>query len=319
MEETSKIRIKFEIGDIKFEAEGTAELVERERSFFTDNLLPSAIDAIVRTRDTRTANNSTDYSYAPGALPMDIPKSIESGDDISTGLGANLERVSLASFAKSKGAVEHYDFILCAAYFNEKRNHVKTFSSSSLKELYSDAKRPEPKNLSMSLSELAKKGLIMEDSASKGTTPKEYVLTIDGESAVENMQPKEHTPRTDRTKTRKSRTKEKSKYSSLDCDELNLGAHPEIKELGSFKEKMLLAVYVITNEGKGEWFTVDDVLCIMTDLLGESATRKQVEGVFSREKRWFKSERIDENNKVVHRKLLNEGKAFAESLNTNKS
>ncbi len=120
MEETSKIRIKFEIGDIKFEAEGTAELVERERSFFTDNLLPSAIDAIVRTRDTRTANNSTDYSYAPGALPMDIPKSIESGDDISTGLGANLERVSLASFAKSKGAVEHYDFILCAAYFNEK-------------------------------------------------------------------------------------------------------------------------------------------------------------------------------------------------------
>ena len=160
----------------------------------------------------------------------------------------------------------------------------------------------------------------MEDSASKGTTPKEYVLTIDGESAVENMQPKEHTPRTDRTKTRKSRTKEKSKYSSLDCDELNLGAHPEIKELGSFKEKMLLAVYVITNEGKGEWFTVDDVLCIMTDFTRRICDKgNRLKESFSREKRWFKSERIDENNKVVHRKLLNEGKAFAESLNTNKS
>lgn len=33
MEEKSKIRIKFEIGEIKFEAEGAADLVEKERSF----------------------------------------------------------------------------------------------------------------------------------------------------------------------------------------------------------------------------------------------------------------------------------------------
>ena len=52
MEEKSKIRIKFEIGEIKFEAEGAADLVEKERSFFTENLLPSAIDTIARTRNT---------------------------------------------------------------------------------------------------------------------------------------------------------------------------------------------------------------------------------------------------------------------------
>ena len=55
----------------------------------------------------------------------------------------------------------------------------------------------------------------------------------------------------------------------------------------------------------------------MTDILGESATVKQVDGVFRREKRWFKSENIEGNNKLVHRKLLNEAKTFAQSLGSN--
>lgn len=50
MGEKSEIRVKFEIGEIKFEAEGSADLVERERSIFNNTLLPAAIDAIVRTR-----------------------------------------------------------------------------------------------------------------------------------------------------------------------------------------------------------------------------------------------------------------------------
>ena len=38
MEEKSEIRVKFEIGEIKFEAEGSADLVERERSIFNNTL-----------------------------------------------------------------------------------------------------------------------------------------------------------------------------------------------------------------------------------------------------------------------------------------
>lgn len=79
---------------------------------------------------------------------------------------------------------------------------------------------------------------------------------------------------------------------------------------------MMLILYIITNEGKGEWFTTADVLCLMTDIFGESATKDKVNGVFKREKRWFKSENVDGNNKLVHRKLLNEAKSFAQSLGT---
>lgn len=95
---------------------------------------------------------------------------------------------------------------------------------------------------------------------------------------------------------------------------MNLAQYPEVKSLKDFKEKMMLILYIITNEGKGEWFTTADILCLMTDIFGESATNKQVEGVFKREKRWFKCENIEGSNKFVHRKLLNEGKSYAQSL-----
>ena len=105
-----------------------------------------------------------------------------------------------------------------------------------------------------------------------------------------------------------------SPYSTINCDDLNLAQYPEVKSLKDFKEKMMLILYIITSEGKGQWFTTADILCLMTDIFGESATKKQVEGVFKREKRWFKCENIEGSNKFVHRKLLNEGKSYAQSL-----
>lgn len=64
MEEKSEIRVKFEIGKIKFEAEGSADLVERERSIFNNTLLPAAIDAIVRTRSVaRSASIHRDSRF----------------------------------------------------------------------------------------------------------------------------------------------------------------------------------------------------------------------------------------------------------------
>lgn len=166
----------------------------------------------------------------------------------------------------------------------------------------------------MSLSELVKKGLIMEDISAKGSTPKMYVLTSDGEESIKNMHPTETKEKKMSSRPRKQRQKVDSPYSTINCDDLNLAQYPEVKSLKDFKEKMMLILYIVTNEGKGEWFTTADILCLMTDIFGESATREQVEGVFKREKRWFKCENIEGSNKFVHRKLLNEGKSYAQSL-----
>lgn len=314
MGEKSDIRVKFEIGEIKFEAEGSADLVERERSIFNNTLLPAAIDAIVRTRGVERSAQYIDApdSQQPALLTTSDNSSLP--EKVATNVSEDLSRTSLASFVKTKGADTHYDFIICAVYFNEKKNGISSFSSALIKDLYSEAKKPTPNNLSMSLSELVKKGLIMEDASAKGSTPKMYVLTIDGEESVKNMHPTDAKEKKPISKSRKQRPKVESIFSTINCDELHLDHYPDVKHIKDFKEKMMLILYIISNEGKGEWFTTADVLCLMTDIFGESATKGKVNGVFEREKRWFKSENVEGNIKLVHRKLLNEAKLFAQSL-----
>lgn len=315
MGEKSEIRVKFEIGEIKFEAEGSADLVERERSIFNNTLLPAAIDAIVRTRSVAQSEYiEAQDSQQPAILTTTNAAALPEQAVVNSTI--DFSKMSLASFAKSKGADAHYDFIICAVYFNEKRNGISSFSSATLKDLYSEAKKPLPNNLSMSLSELVKKGLIMEDSSAKGSIPKMYVLTYEGEQAIKNMCPTDNKEKKTVSKPRKQRQKVESPYSTINSGDLNLSQYPEVKSFKDFKEKMILILYIITNEGKGEWFTTADVLCLMTDIFGESATNNQVEGVFKRENRWFKCENIEGSNKLVHRKLLNEAKSFAQSLGT---
>lgn len=316
MEEKSEIRVKFEIGEIKFEAEGSADLVERERSIFNNTLLPTAIEAIVRTRNIERSAQYIEVQDLQQPAILTTTDTAALPEQTAVNPTTDFSRMGLASFVKLKGADTHYDFIICAVYFNEKRNGISSFSSATLKDLYSEAKKPLPNNLSMSLSELVKKGLIMEDVSAKGLTPKMYVLTLEGEESIKNMHPAEAKEKKMLSKPRKQRHKVDSPYATINCDDLNLERYPEVKSLKRFKEKMMLILYIITNEGKGEWFTTTDVLCLMTDIFGESATKDQVNGLFNREKRWFKSEHIDGNNKLVRKKLLNEAKAFAQSLGT---
>jgi len=76
---------------------------------------------------------------------------------------------------------------------------------------------------------------------------------------------------------------------------------------------MILLMYIMTEEEKGEWFSTSDILFVMTDLFGEPATKDQVNGVFNREKIWFKSEKKDGE---IKRKLLSPAKEHAKGLIT---
>lgn len=301
-------RVKFKIGEIEFEAEGTAEIIERERTIFLNTLLPAAVDAIIHTKSIQGVSYIEDNSHGTNLLAdstQEIPFAPENTD---------FSKTSLASFIKSKGAVSNYEFILCAVYFDEHKNSVSSFSSTTIKNLFTDAKRPAPRNLSMAISELVKKGLIMEDESNKGQTPKCYVLTADGQEMVEKMQPKTQKQKPKVTKSHRSRPREISIYSDIDLDDLNLEKYPSVKALKNFKEKMLTVLYIITNENKGQWFSTNDVLCLLTDIFGESATKDQISGVFKREKTWFKSEKQKDGSKQIKHKLLNQGIDFAKSL-----
>ena len=187
----------------------------------------------------------------------------------------------------------------------------KAFTKS--KDNYDEARRTKPANISMSLNRLAQKGLIMDATDVEQKTPKPYRVSSEGIEYIKAYVPKEDKEKKT-TKAHKPHTKSKSSYTTLNCDELNLDKYPEVKKFKDFKEKMMIILYIITKEEKGEWFTVSDVLCLMTDIFGEAATADQVNGVFRREKLWFKTEHMEGNGKEVKRKLLNKGIEYAESL-----
>ena len=95
---------------------------------------------------------------------------------------------------------------------------------------------------------------------------------------------------------------------------LNLKKYPEIKSFKSFKEKMLLVLYIVKEEGHGDEFSTYDVLTILTDVLGFSATKDQVNGVFQRNVTWFKTVEDPTNKKSVKHKLLNGAIEYAKEL-----
>ena len=153
----------------------------------------------------------------------------------------------------------------------------------------------------------------MDDPDAEKKTPKHYVITNEGIKYIENYQPQEQTEKKP-TKSKKPRSKGKTSYEGINVDDLHLSNYPEIKNLHDFKEKMMMVMYIVTNEKVGEWFSTVDILYLLTDIFGEPATIGQVNGVFKREKLWFKGEYFEDNKKEMKRKLLNQGIDFAKSL-----
>ena len=305
----NQLKIKFKIGDIEFEAEGSSNDVERERESFKNALLPLAIEAMVQTRGIVADTQYIEATEQPILLATGTQEASNSSLDIT-----DLSRTSLSSFLKSFGVLNDQDFVIIAAYFDEKKNNITTFTSDSIKQYYADARRSAYSNNSELLKQLVKKGYIMDDPKSEGKNPKQYILTDDGIAYVESYVPKEGVTKKSTSKAKKARTKIASVYDSLNADNYNLKNYPEIKSQDSFKKQMILTLYIISNEGHGDAFSTADVQCLMTDKLGLHTTIDKINGVFKREKKWF-APIADETRKggIKHR-LLEGARDFAKTI-----
>jgi len=184
-------KVRFKIGDIEFEAEGDAEVIARERNEFITTLLPLAVDAMTRTITNRHVQQITTLPQSEIVNETSLPQEAE-----------DWSRKSLASFIKEKGAKSNTDFILCAAFFKDKKSSIKSFSSTEAKEYFLEAKKTPPKNVSLPIFHLAKKGHIME-SPEKGATLTKYILTSEGEDYVEKLCPRQTKAKKTSSRSRK--------------------------------------------------------------------------------------------------------------------
>ena len=100
-------------------------------------------------------------------------------------------------------------------------------------------------------------------------------------------------------------------YVSITADDLNTKSSPAVKDLSGAKEQVIMAMYIVTNEGKGEWFAVDDIIHLLVNVFEVPADSDKVNGVFRRNKSMFASEQDANNKKALRRKLLSGAKDFA--------
>ena len=306
------LKLKYKVGEIEFEAEGPAEAVEQQRVNFMNVVLPAAVDAMVRTQAVIEHQPYIDAAAQPAMLeagfptePLATPNQLEN----------DFSRTSLASFLKKYGPLGDQDFTLFAAYFDEKKNGTKAFSIENVKQYYQEGRRTAYSNNSQLLRQLAKKGYIMDTSAPEDAKAgKYYMLTNDGIAYIEAYTPKEDSGDKKKPRAKKATNKKDSVYSTITADDLNLAAYPEVKSLSPGKEQVIMAMYIVTNENKGEWFTVDDVIYLLTNIFEIPANVDNVNGVFKRNKSWFTSKQDDNNKKAYQRKLLTGAKDFAKRL-----
>lgn len=306
----NQLKVKYKVGEIEFEAEGTPEDVEHQRIAFMDTILPAAVDAMVRTRGV-----VADKQYLSAQEPVLLGEGTGT-TQTSNGQKDDLSRTSLSSFISDYGTLSEQDFVLIAAYYDEQKNGTSFFTIENVKKYYGDARRTEYSNISELLRQLAIRGLIMDNPGATAKSPKQYILSEKGITYVKNYTPKDDSTGKKKTssKPRKPSTALSSVYAGLNLDELNIKNYPEVKSLTKFKEKMLLVMYIVTNAGKGDSFSVNDLQCLITDIWGFPATANQIKGVFTQNKSWFKQEEDPRNKGGVVRKLLQGGKDFAQEI-----
>ena len=298
------LKVKFKIGEIEFEAEGAPEDVEHQRFAFMDTLLPAAVDAMVRTRGV-----VTEKQYIEAQEIKSLPE--ENCDSPQKNVAPNTENLDMSvnEFLNSKLFSSQIDTALGLIYYNEKFKRRIDFSTDELKQYFKDAKITLPSNPSDVAAKLVGKSFIME-----ADEKNRYKLTRTGEKFIEAYVAKASKETKAKSRPKKTRAKPESVYSSLTADDLNLKKYPEIKGQKEFKNQMMLTLYIVFEEGHGDAFSVADVQCIMTDILGLPASKDQVQGVFSRNAIWFTDVQDENNKKSVKHRLLTGAKDFAKSI-----
>lgn len=293
------LEVKIKIGEIEFYAKGQTADVEAQRQNFTNIILPAAVKAI---KNTRASHDYIDESPAMAIDTIKAPSTLAVANNVSA--------MSVNEFINSKNFKSQIDTAIGLIYFNEKFNGCSDFSSEELKQYFKDARiSPAPTNPSDVINKLVAKSFIMN-----GDDKKRYYLTQTGIRFVEEYSFKETAEKKSTIKSRKKQTKSESAYAHLSADDLKLNKYPEIKSFKGFKEKMMLVLYIVKQEGHGEEFSTHDVQTIMTDILGYSATKGQVQGVFDRNAIWFNTVSDPDNKKSVKHRLLNGAIEYVENL-----
>lgn len=186
-----------------------------------------------------------------------------------------------------------------------------------VKRFYQEGRRTAYSNNGVLLKYLVQKGYIMDAPTPEGAKRGNYyMVTSDGIAYIESYVPKEKQEEKKKPRPRITKTglNVSEEYASITADDLNIKNYPAVKSLSGAKEQVIMTMYIVTNENKGEWFTVDEIIHLLVNVFDVPANTDMVNGVFKRNRSMFASEKAPNNKKAYRKKLLSGGKDFARNL-----
>jgi len=153
-----EVTIRVRIGDNELEVKGPKAFVENK------------VQEFVEAQKTTIA----DRGRAPGKEAPQAEGHLPGG-----------KRLSVAQLFKKTSPKSDVDRTLIAGYYLEKYASHENFTTAELAQTIRNAKNNPPKNPSDAVAKNIRKGLIMPSGDKEGKIA--YVLTTDGEEAVENL------------------------------------------------------------------------------------------------------------------------------------
>lgn len=290
----SETKLKMKFGNIEFEIESDSETVEKERKSFLETL-PGIISL---------SSNFIVMDSQKQQKVIDETRLIE--DDATV---PKLACVTINTFINEKGFATDNDKCLGVIYYMTTYENCDNIDSNSLKDRMREAKLVLPQNPSQCFGQLTKKGFIQPNGEmEKGI--KYYYLTEEGKNYITTYVKKEK-KKSPSIKRSPSKTIE-SIYATLTREDLCLEKYPNINDIESTKDRIMLTMYLISKENKGEYFTVNDLIYIMSNIFNEKVTKDMVSGVFKRNPHLFNKRNVQGNNKINEYKLLNPGNRYVE-------
>lgn len=291
MSET-KLRMKF--SNIEFEIESDSETVEKERKSFLETL-PDIISL---------SSNFIVMDSQNQPKVLDETKLVEDNTTI-----LKLTDITINTFINEKGFATDNDKCLGIIYYMTIYENCDNIDSISLRNRMKEARLALPQNLSQCLGQLTKKGFIQPNRELEKKI-KCYYLTEEGKSYINTYVKKEK--KKSATVKRKSSKEIESFYSTLTREDLSLEKYPRVNDVKANKDKIMLTMYLICKENKGEYFTVNDLIYIMSNIFNEKVTKDIVSGIFKRNPLFFNKRYVQGNNKITEYKLLNPGNKYVE-------
>ncbi len=257
--------LRLKIGEVELDVTGSPELIERERNFFLETVLPLVVEHSETLLPPEPPEEGEFGRGDPGELFEAPEVRYIDGELVYAQRDLLNPAVDLKEYCAGFGKLTLKSTILACAYFDRHRGRGKTFTSLDVQDYYKRMDRPVPFNVYYGLKHLEKEEQIVMVSK-PGTRPMTFELTPKGIEAVEIYVPPLPKPKKRHRTTKRKVAPTTETLRDIRRDKARFKDFPAAKKLANNEDRIVLAFKALEDTGFGSEFTINDIGFVIDEI-----------------------------------------------------